>query len=80
MPVPAATDRRLLSVDADGGSAHRRGIGCRAHTRRFDEWDLQLLTMAGRMAGVLLEVEALRRTQRASAFRSFPAGQTAQRR
>ncbi len=28
--------------------------------------------MAGRMAGVLLEVEALRRTQRASAFRVFP--------
>ena len=33
---------------------------------------MQVLTMAGRMAGVLLEVDALRRTQRASALRAFP--------
>ena len=74
MPVAAATERRLLSVDVP--TADPRIVAALdavpLDTRRFDEWDLQVLTMAGRMAGVLLEVEALRRTQRASAFRVFP--------
>ena len=73
-PVAAPNERRLLSVDVP--TADPRIVAALdavpLETRRFDEWDLQVLTLAGRMAGVLLEVEALRRTQRASAFRVFP--------
>ncbi len=73
-PVTAAPDRRLLSVDVP--TADPRIVAAidavPLEDHRFDEWDLQVLTMAGRMAGILLEVEALRRTQRASAVRVFP--------
>ena len=73
-PVAAPTERRLLSVDVP--TADPRIVAALdavpLDTRRFDEWDLQVLTLAGRLAGVLLEIEALRRTQRASAFRIFP--------
>ena len=73
-PVAAASERRLLSVDVP--TADPRIVAALdavpLEARPFDEWDLQVLTLAGRLAGVLLEVEALRRTQRANALRVFP--------
>ena len=73
-PVAAPTDRRLISVDVPTADPRIvAALDAIPHdARRFDEWDLQVLTMAGRMAGVLLEVDALRRTQRAGALRVFP--------
>ena len=72
--MAAPTDRRLISVDVPTADPRIvAALDAVPHdARRFDEWDLQVLTMAGRMAGVLLEVDALRRTQRASALRVFP--------
>lgn len=73
-PMPASADRRLLSVDVP--TADPRIVAALdavpLEHRQFDEWDRQVVALAGRMAGVLLEVESLRRTQRASAFRVFP--------
>jgi DNA-binding NtrC family response regulator len=73
-PVMAASDRRLLSVDVP--TADPRIVAALdavpIEAGQFDEWDLQLLTLAGRLAGVLLEVEGLRQTQRTTAFRVFP--------
>jgi hypothetical protein len=72
-PVAAPTERRLLSVDVP--TADSRIVAALdavpLNARRFDERDLQVLTLPD-LAGMLLEVEALRRMQRASAFRAFP--------
>ncbi len=73
-PVPSPSDRRLVSVDVP--TADPRIIATLdaipADGKRFDDWDLQVLTVAGRLAGVLLEVDLLRRSQRAAALRLFP--------
>ena len=74
-PVTAAPERHLLSVDVPTADPRIvAALDAVPHdARQFDEWDVQVLTLAGRLAGVLLEVEALRRTQRANAFRVFPS-------
>jgi transcriptional regulator with PAS, ATPase and Fis domain len=73
-PIAAPADRRLVSVDVP--AADPRIIAALdavpAEGRRFDDWDLQVLAIAGRLAGVLLEVDHLRRSQRAAALRMFP--------
>lgn len=73
-PVPSPADRRLVSVDVP--TPDPRVIAALdalpVDGRRFDDWDLQVLTTAGRLAGVLIEVDLLRRTQRAAALRMFP--------
>jgi transcriptional regulator with PAS, ATPase and Fis domain len=73
--VAAAVDRRLVAVDVP--TADPRIIasldfvpaaGC-----AFDSWDHQAMSLAGRLAGVVLEIEHLRRAQRQQAFRHLPA-------
>jgi DNA-binding NtrC family response regulator len=74
-PIAPAGDRRLVSVDVPTSDpriiASLDAIpraGC-----QFDGWDHQALSLAGRLAGVILEVEAVRRTERHQALRQLPA-------
>ncbi len=73
-PVPAGPDRRLVSVDVP--TPDPRVIAALdavpGEGRQFDAWDLQVLTLAGRLAGVLLEVESLRRREQTEALRLLP--------
>jgi transcriptional regulator with PAS, ATPase and Fis domain len=73
-PVMPAADRRLLSVNVPTTDPRHVAAldAIPAEAREFDEWDLQMLSTAGRLVGVLLEVEALRKTQRAHALRTLP--------
>jgi DNA-binding NtrC family response regulator len=75
-PVAPAADRRLCSVEVPTADPRRVAAldAVPLDGRQFDEWDRQVLTLAGRLAGVLLELEALRRSQRVQAFRVFPGG------
>ena len=72
--VPAGADRRLVSVEVP--TADPRVIAALDAVpldgRQFDAWDLQMLTLAGRLAGVLLEIEALRRNEQAAGLRLLP--------
>jgi hypothetical protein len=43
-------------------------------TRHLDDWDLQVLSAAGRLASVVLEIEELRRSHRHTGLRGLPAG------
>jgi DNA-binding NtrC family response regulator len=74
-PVAAAEHRRLVAVDVP--TPDPRVIASLDAVPRpgceFDGWDHQLLGLAGRLAGVLLEIEGLRRTQRQQALRQLPA-------
>jgi DNA-binding NtrC family response regulator len=75
MPVPAAVDRRMVAVDVP--TSDPRVIASLDIVPRtgceLDEWDHQALSLAGRLAGVILEVESLRRAQRHQALRQLPA-------
>lgn len=74
-PVVASTPARRL-VTFDVPTADPRTVAALdavpRETAQFDPWDVQVLTLAGRLAGVLLEVERLRRAERAHAFRALP--------
>ena len=73
-PLPPAAERYLVSVDVP--TADPRIVATLdavpAEGRAFDRWDLQVLTLAGRLAGVMLEVESLRRAEQRAALRVLP--------
>ena len=73
-PSEAVAETRLLSFDISTSDPRR----CAAldvlpsPTQRLDDWDLQVLSAAGRLAAVVLEIEELRRGQRHTALRGLP--------
>lgn len=75
VPVPPPVDRGLVAVDVP--TSDPRVIASLDVVPRtgceLDGWDHQALNLAGRLAGVILEVESLRRAQRHQALRQLPA-------
>jgi DNA-binding NtrC family response regulator len=73
--LAASQDRRLVSVDVP--TSDPRVIASLDFVPRagcvFDGWDHQAMSLAGRLAGVVLEFELLRRAQRHQALQRLPA-------
>ncbi len=73
--IRPAKDRRMISMDVQTSDPrHLAAIDVLpAPDRRFDEWDIQVISAAGRLSALLLEIEELRRVQKAAqSLRTLP--------